>query len=96
MTDPAAISALASVWADTDHPTVDMMDGWWKSTQRAAIAAALLTPERLAEALHKTGLNTIGRKQGSHGTFTSECICNSDAETILAALRDAGKEPDHD
>lgn len=55
-----------------------------------------MDPERLARALHATGLNTIGRKPGSHGPYTDRCICNSDAAQITAAYaaQDAGEAPD--
>jgi hypothetical protein len=63
--------------------------------QAAAILAALPPdwcwhaspkPAPLAEALHATGLNSIGHKPGHHGRFTPACICNGDAAAILAAL----------
>lgn len=44
--------------------------------------------DALAMALHETGLNTIGKAAGSHGRFTGRCICNADADRILAALPD--------
>lgn len=48
-----------------------------------------MTPDAvaaLAEALHKTGLNSIGKAPGNHGRYTDRCICNPDAADILAAL----------
>ena len=54
---------------------------------RAGQEAGMPSVEELARALHETGLNEIGRAQGSHGKFTKTCICNIDAATILDALR---------
>lgn len=63
-------------------------DGWgahdWSGPARA-----LPTVEALARALHATGLNTIGKRPGSHGVYTERCICNPDAAAILAAATPA-------
>ena len=40
----------------------------------------------LARALHRTGLNTTGKRAGDHGKYTSVCICNYDAAALRAAL----------
>lgn len=48
---------------------------------------ALPSVERLARALHATGLNSFSHRPGTHGRFTTHCICNFDAADLLAALR---------
>lgn len=54
----------------------------------AAVAAWLAEDDRLARALHVTGLNSIGKAPGHHGKFTERCICNGDAAAIIRALTD--------
>lgn len=99
MPDPAAVSALASVWADAEID-VDTHDEWWTSprslaegvlahpftpAQRAAIAASVLTPEVLAEAID----------QHVHGIgWDRMCTGEDCGAALITALRDAGKEPD--
>jgi hypothetical protein len=44
--------------------------------------ATPLDVERLALALHNTGLNSIGHKPGFHGRYSDHCICHPDAAQI--------------
>jgi hypothetical protein len=51
---------------------------------RLAATPAPLDVERLALALHNTGLNSIGHKPGFHGRYSDRCICHPDAAQIAS------------
>ena len=108
MTDPAAISALAEALEFTtthlthtsDEPSdadwaADILGYSWTPAQRAALAAELLTPEVLAEALAGTGTYDFSTPR-KYWNPLYQPFMNAFGARILAALRDAGREPDHD
>jgi hypothetical protein len=53
-----------------------------ESDQQVSATPAPLDVERLALALHNTGLNSIGQKPGFHGRYSDRCICHPDAAQI--------------
>jgi len=55
---------------------------WIAGVRAVTLAPAPLDVERLALALHNTGLNSIGHKPGFHGRYSDHCICHPDAAQI--------------
>ena len=88
--EAAVMGTDARLWASEfvrlfgNDPDEGTMLGWFANAIEAGRAAtpAPLDVERLALALHNTGLNSIGHKPGFHGRYSDRCICHLDAAQI--------------